>query len=353
MALWNQVLEERRPCVGCPVPTGLGETAHLFGDFSDFHAGDYRKSLCEQGAVCLARVEWKENSYTGLFQRSDYCLLRCSSAAPANQENPSCPIMGVAPGTLGKAVVFPFVALKVFRAGGRGSGNLLFGGRKTGQEEISFFANVQCSHFTERSSMVMWPYIRTFKKMSDFPGQSGLSDFASMGQDGKELDTPAFPWCLVIKALVEAKPDEDRHFFHQLDEIEPGTQMYRILACATPEDAKKKAPLTEIGRIVTVSKFVYSGVETKLRFRHQPKEEDFQIYPHWRSQMTNAHRNFGWEYFKDFAEATPDEVLPSSPWLWTEGEGEQKQEGGKEAPTNGTDNKNDLVDFFFSACFAA
>ena len=68
-------------------------------------------------------------------------LLRLSSAIePVNLSswNP----MSIAIGSVSKSKLFPCGAFKSFRGAGIHSGNLLFAGRKVGQQEEEFFAHV-------------------------------------------------------------------------------------------------------------------------------------------------------------------------------------------------------------------
>lgn len=314
IALWQEILYHQQPCTSSAFPKSADKFDTLLGNYDDMHPLGYNKTVCAQGAVCLARVQWHSNKYSGLFKRADYCLLRCSSALPSNLSNPSCPMMPVAPGTMSRSVVMPFVALKAFRIG-RGTGNLLFGGRKTGQAEVNYFAHCVCTHFTERCSLAMWPVLSMFRKYSQFPTQSGLSDFASATQDGQEEEQPRFPWALILRPVRASGCKEDRNFLQQLSSIPSGTALYHILACSSPDDAVN-GRLETIGVIHTVSDFVESAHEARLRFRHQLKEEDYVLRPDWKAKLTAAHKNYGWEHFERFEDIAAGDTLPCTPWSW-------------------------------------
>lgn len=315
LALWQQLLNQQCPCTADIFPKASDNFGLLLNSYDDLHAETYTKSICAQGAVCLARVEWNSSEYTGLFRRADYCLLRCSSALPTKLDSPGCPMLSKAPGSLGQSVVMPFVALKVFGTN-HGSGNLLFGGRKTGQAEQNFFAHCACTHFTERCNLAMWPVLRMFRKYSDYPTQSGLSDFASTMQDGTAELQPRFPWALILRPVGDIDcHGKDKNFLDQLDGIRPGAALYRILACASPDDAVE-GRMQHIGTLVTVSEFVQSALETRLRFRHQLKEEDYEIHPEWKAQLTAKHKNYGWEHFERFQEDACGFPLKCTSWVW-------------------------------------
>lgn len=316
LELWDQLFLNQTPCTSSPLPTpsDAKDFGRLLGDYSDLHShGD--KTVSAQGAVCLTRIEWNDSKYTGLFKRADYGLLRCSSALPTKLDAPGCPMMSNMPGTLGKSVVMPFVALKVFR-NGRGSGNLLFGGRKTGQTEQDFFANCVCTHTTERSSMALWPVMRVFRQYSAFPCQSGVSDFARTSQSGEEEESPVFPWVITLRPIYQASHSiEGQNFLQQLSNVPAGTALYKVIACANPDDAVA-GHQEEIGTIYTASTFIQSSLESKLRFRHQIKEEDYELRPEWKKQLTSAHANYGWEHFSKIVEKAPIGRLSFTKWMW-------------------------------------
>ena len=129
------------------------------------------------------------------------------------------------------------------------TGNLLFAGRKTGQEEEEFFSHALCTHTTEKVAMSLSPVLcvsyhstsdhtnahcslsalarinapywndcvhravlcwyrrSAFKKFSAWPTHTGLSDFAKWDATGEEVprDCHDFPWCLVLQPLL--RPD--------------------------------------------------------------------------------------------------------------------------------------------------
>merc|ERR1712151_509394 len=72
----------------------------------------------------------------------------------------------------------------------------------------------------------------------------------------------------------------------------------------------------EIGTLFTVSKFVQSELELRLRFRHQLKEEDYKLRPDWKQHLTSQHKNYGWEHFEQFQPLPPQGRLPCTAWTW-------------------------------------
>ena len=168
-------------------------------------------------------------------------------------------------GSLRSAQLFPMVALKVFRAGGTPSGNLLFIGRKTGQPQSDFFANWVCSHATERLPLPLQPFLRAFRKYSKYPLQLGTSDFARSNAAGQASIPIIMPWCMGLRPLhaTGRMPSAtDPHFLEQLLRIAPGTPLYDMYAIARPEAALLRPPsrgIQRIGRIVAASRPEPSG----------------------------------------------------------------------------------------------
>jgi hypothetical protein len=115
--------------------------------------------------------------------------------------------------------LFPCAAIKAFRAGGP-SANLLFAGRKVGQQEAGFLAHALCTHATEKAAAPLQHVVERLRQHSRWPTHTGLSDFAAEEAPSGERDRGAgrvvFPWCLVLQPLwhglgavfldAEAKP---------------------------------------------------------------------------------------------------------------------------------------------------
>lgn len=114
-------------------------------DVRERSASSNEKKLCPYGAVCCAKMELFPQPeadgvppYSGLLtpgQTVEHAILRLSSAIKPPSESFSSSALGkVALAAAGKelrgAKLFPCAALKVFRADGVRSGNLLFAGRK-------------------------------------------------------------------------------------------------------------------------------------------------------------------------------------------------------------------------------
>lgn len=338
--IWNQVLE--RQCSVNVVNPSLNEVLtdvtttdynELFINSNDTRDG--QKLLCANGALCKVRIEWLNHHYTGLFDKSDYGLMRLSSAlktAGSDRGSGSGSSAGAKPkpkqtsifslntvvGSVADASLFPCVGLKFLRTGAA-SGNLLFGGKKTGQSETDFFAHAVCTHLTEKISFVLSWILGVFRQYSSFPLQLGLSAFAQRGEDGSELSATdlKFPWCISLaptaaakatagggttaSAPTEASGSTDAHalYMQQLLSIAEGTHIYDIFAIRTPMSITgENGGIELIGRLVTASPMVCSEYGKKVFFQHQLKEEDYELRPHWRGSLKAAHGEVGGSYFE-------------------------------------------------------
>jgi hypothetical protein len=185
--------------------------------------------------------------------------------------------------------LFPCAAIKVFRRGAP-SGNLLFGGSKTGQRETDFFAHCMCTNLTEQASMLLKPVISTFRKFSEYPLSLGISEFAALEQNGEAAEPPVFPWALVLRpvprfGVVPQHFDKYDGFIDDCLDIQPGTTIYEVFGCPSPAAAASCSSLQRLGRLVTTSEVRPSGPDDGLFFKHQRKEEDYELQPSWLHEL--------------------------------------------------------------------
>lgn len=283
--------------------------------------------LCAHGCACLVRLNWfptVSEKYSGLFAKGSVeGVMRLSSAIepPAEYSKSSwfsMPTLWAMGEKVRNAVLFPTVAIKVFRDGERLSGNLLFMGSKVGQREKSFFAHSVSTEGTEKINVAMRPILSQFKSYSKYPISSGISNFAFVGGD-----QPRFPWALFLVPRVisggvsSIASDMDRNeempaFLKELLLVQPGTMLYDIFACPTPAAAARSELIERIGFITTLSEMKLSTTSIakcpfsknsafnkakvssdcpslaskgRLFFQHQKKEEDYDYHPEWISEL--------------------------------------------------------------------
>jgi hypothetical protein len=271
------------------------------------------KTISPHGAVCCAKLElfplpdnYEGTPYTGLLQPgtiSEHCILRLSSAMrPPNMEITSSwarPLLYACGEKLRNAKIFPVAALKVFRQDVR-SGNLLFGGSKIGQRETDYFAHCMATSMTERMPRLVKPFVKKFWRYSDHPLSLGTSDFCTNQSDGSVTETEVnFPFAVILRpcthrnSATASTPASSKDAFADsfdafLDDtlMTPvGTCLFDVFACPDPLDVPDPSKLQRIGRITTTSKMIQSAPNDGLFFRHQKKEEDYDLRPLWRNAL--------------------------------------------------------------------
>jgi len=274
------------------------------------HKSKDGKAFCAYGTTCCCKMELfaapdsasNGKSYTGLLapgQTVEHCIIRLSTASkPPKDEKLGKFFVGAFGGKLKKAKLFPCVALKCFRKGNR-SGNLLFAGAKIGQTSSNFFHSTLCTQVTERVPFVMKPIISKFYAYSKNPLSLGVSDFCTYDQNGVEYIKDAndesrsiqFPYVVMLQPVYNSRDetinDEEKpfdNFLNDLLQIPSGTTLFDIFACPTPSSALDASKIERIGRVVSTTEMILSNPKDGLFFRHQKKEEDFELRPEWREQ---------------------------------------------------------------------
>jgi hypothetical protein len=214
------------------------------------------------------------------------------------------PIAGMMPwyieplfGKIGKSKIFPCAAIKCFRDGSIHSGNLLFGGKKTGQDDDLYFKNSMSTILSETTPMTLRWVLNIFKQYSAFPTSLGLSDFALWKSDGIEEDQPNFPWCLVLAPKSNVKASS----FTDIEKIPSHTPIFDIYAVSNPQSVLNpiNRGLELIGEIISLSEMIPSYPDDGLRFKHQRKEEDYELRPDWIDEITPAHSEIGSKTFDE------------------------------------------------------
>ena len=285
-------------------PNMLDVTSHVYN--SDYESilcdrtdtKESKKVLCSNGFIGSVRVEWTSKSnYSGLFtgESVDHGIIRLSSALYVDRAQ--LPWYSRA---LTSAELFPCVAMKFFRNNSH-SGNLLFGGKKTGQDHSYFFNNGVCTHLTEKVPIFLSWVQSLFSRYSSYPVQLGVSDFAAIDQDGVCVSPEEvnFPWCVALIPHCSSSVSEDcahaddphpinlqEISFNQLSDIPVGTTLYDIYAFESPHAAMDaynsgSNTLQYLGKVVTTSALLPSDANTDIFVKHQRKEEDYALKPEW------------------------------------------------------------------------
>lgn len=349
--VWKKLLEERKSNTSaCPkqwptyneVLNDVRKTDYeeILTCPMDIHPGKHtdnrQKKICPRGVICCAKLELfpqhpkVARPYTGLLAAGstvDHCLVRLSSALQPNSGTRMARM--IFGDKLTSAKIFPAVAIKVFRKN-VASGNALFLGCKVGQVEDDFFAHCVCTQMTKRMPRTLKPIVNLFNKYSDHPLSLGISDFCAYDSNGTVSDDHCFPFCItlsparkskfkssepVVEEKTQSKQDEKQvekldSFLDDILDIPAGTVLYDIFASPDPLSVGDGKKLQRIGRIVTTSETIESTPDDGLFFRHQRKDEDYQLRPHWKDDLATkvvlkdgtkgtAATLAGWELFED------------------------------------------------------
>lgn len=300
------------------------------------------RALCPHAAVARCRFDAFDSQYSGMFAGASNCIIRMSTAAqPAPRPTGMLARFGMTMGRAmaGKVVdsnLFPFVALKACRDGAEcPSANLLFAGCKTGQQSRDFLANAVASMMTEKVGVALMPIVANMRKHSAHPLALGVSDWARIEESGAPCDAPRFPWAVILMPTEAARtamaeglapsgggdgrgssaaaaptPRFDAYIDVLTSAFVAGTALYDVFACPSPANCVGGG-LERIGRLVTTSAFVHSGLQSSLFFKHQAKEEDYALRPEWLEQLSlpcgdgggTVATHAGWKVFQRHIEA--------------------------------------------------
>lgn len=249
--LWFAVFEDKSP------------TITTFSDLSPYR---HPKRIHARANVAAAKFVAVDNPYTGLFQGSDYMFLRIGSGAPA-----------------GTTFSVPGVGVKFLRSG-QPSANFVAMKDLLGQEGRNLFLFEWSNHFPDPEPFLARLVQVGFTLASNPSSKVGLSDIASMTQDGAPVADPKFPFQLFLvpnpdlTAQFADIPFSDDYYTAQLSMIPVGTTLWNVFAVDAP-DSNTRIPLGSI--VLTEEFFVSDNGDLKLFFRHQKFAEDLARRPDW------------------------------------------------------------------------
>lgn len=286
---------------------------------------DTSKTICPHGSVCCAKIELfpfptkivaaalANKPYTGLLTPGttvEHCMVRLSSAIrPLEQGIESdfarTMIRNAVGEKLANAKIVPGAAIKAFRGNNVPSGNLLFLGSKVGQREEDYFAHCLSTSMTEKMPTVALPFLRKFSRYSSHPLALGCSDWCAQDAEGNDHTTEEhqnFPYIITLKPVIErptmttataaavaTTSGTKRNsatfdsFIDEVTTIPVGTTLFDLYASPDPESVGDPSRIQRIGRIMTTSEMISSAPTDGIFFRHQIKEEDFELRPEWKS----------------------------------------------------------------------
>jgi hypothetical protein len=239
--------------------------------FSDEAPKGWKKYLHRRGAVAkIAYTPRKKNDFTGLFKGADCGLLRLSLTYRPNEED-----RAVAPG----------LALKVLRDGKAHSSNVSALYSLEGQgKNHNFFKNALSNIVPIGNDIGLKLVHNIFKRVTDYPEELLLKDFAEYDKEGNKLKKFSYPTQIFFvpnKKISKKFSPRPHDFRKDILSLPKRTTLYTVYALSrqsgfnyqnyTPDMirdfVKSSVP---IGDITTTSKFKASEFgDTGLFFRHE------------------------------------------------------------------------------------
>lgn len=232
----------------------------------------WKKYLHRRGSVAKVKivpVENKNNVYTGVFKGADCALVRLSLTFRPNKKR------DVAPG----------LALKVLRDKVPSANVSALYALEGQKKNYNFFEN-SLSNIVPIGSGAGPKLVHSiFARVTDYPEQLNVKDFAVTDTKGQKVEKPVYPVQLFFVPTEELKTrfSSDKHEVRMdFGKIQPGTTLYKVYAVSPKHKdfnyydytlEKKKEFLEdsiEIAKIVMTSGFISSEFgDTKIFFKHQ------------------------------------------------------------------------------------
>jgi hypothetical protein len=231
--------------------------------------GCRNKTIHAQGNI--AKISWNDlggHPYTGMFRGGDTGYARLSVAKPVDTKTPN-----MAPG----------MGVKLLRDG-VDSANFVCMFGVDGQDDLNFFANDFVNHIPDPKSIALKPLEARFATATDWIQTVGLSEMASVKQDGT-AETPFFPWSLRFApsgkySFPSTVSNGYTDFRTDLATIESGSVLYDVYAMDQPSELGGKE--TKIAQIKTASAMTTSNWgDDHFYIRHERMEDDLALKPEW------------------------------------------------------------------------
>eukprot|EP01062_Namystynia_karyoxenos_P002259 TRINITY_DN1080_c0_g1_i2.p1 TRINITY_DN1080_c0_g1~~TRINITY_DN1080_c0_g1_i2.p1 ORF type:complete len:431 (+),score=171.41 TRINITY_DN1080_c0_g1_i2:81-1295(+) len=239
-----------------------------FEDNSDVFPAGRTKYIHSVGSVCKASFKATPGSkYTGVFQGADNILIRFSSAKDLDLDKPS---------------MTPGFGIK-FLIDGRQSSNFVAMPSLDGQADFNFFALNFTNHPAFPNDPSLKIVAKKFSQASDCPLQVGLWRCATWTQDGKQVDTPVFPYIIQFKptgkVTFPSAPYNRAKISELFRQIVAGTHLFQVYGLPSPT-ATAAEPMGDL-YIESDGCVTSTFGDTQLLIKHDYKEDDFARRPDW------------------------------------------------------------------------
>jgi len=243
-----------------------------------FPLGIRQKLVHSVGVVADAQWTVVSNNlgYTGIFASgcTDMYVRLSLATAPTNAS------MGFVPG----------LAIKCLRTNVP-SGNMFAMFSLQGQDSYNFFKHDLTNHppdISPNAGFLLNELRSTFAKASGYPVMIGLSNIASLDQNGNNSTAPVFPFRLVFHpttALNGAFPDtpSDDWTSVLVQGLQTPQDLYYVYAVQNPNDDPSN--FVQIATVTTLSPITTSNWgDVSMFHEHTRMENDFAIRPDWQAQ---------------------------------------------------------------------
>ena len=125
-------------------------------------------------------------------------------------------------------------------------------------------------------------------------------------EDGEEVEVNNFPFAIALKSRLKIEDFKRKvggTFVDDLIQIPIGTILYEVFCI---KDPKRMDEVEKIGFIKTVSVVMRSGGDSGIFFKHQKREEDFEIKSEWGEWRKGRGGDVGSSWFDKIIERDED-----------------------------------------------
>jgi len=270
--IWLELTKDKNPG-SWPLPEGfLIENLNTsFDNASDllpkqgpFHVFHRKKVFHSVGVVAKGKfISLGNHNFTGIFKGSNCSVIRLSTSLETD--------------------FIPGVSLKFFRNNYK-SANIVCMYSLLAQKSLNFFRHDVSNHPPNLSAnipMFTKVGIHKFLTVSPYISIVGLSDVASVDENGIKEEKPIFPFKIILHPLPNIRdlfPDENinQKLHVQLQTLTPMT-LYDIYAEEYPFAKPVKIGYYEI----TTSPITSSFGDNHLFYQHQRFDDDIVLRPEW------------------------------------------------------------------------
>jgi len=232
--------------------------------------GNRKKYIHQVGRT--GKVNFVSNGnheFTGMLTGGFWGIVRFSSAAEPSANQPLAPGMG----------------LKFLR-NGMDSANLVAMFSTNGQPSWNFFENTWKTWIPPVQGAALTALACKFSTATPHPGNVGLTELASFDGLGNRVEEPKVPFGLKFKPTDQVKGTFDRinggqsfvsyhEYMDTLGAIPADATLFDVYAVDQPDGPETLIGTLNLEHTLTTSKFG----DQSLFFRHQKKEDDFDLNP--------------------------------------------------------------------------